>query len=119
MTDLGYHDSARICLTHSFSIRDLNSFASIELGNDCTKEEVKFIEDYLSSVQYNDYDRLIQLCDYLSFHDGPAHIEKRFVDIALRNGFTGYTLDKWRALLSIKDDFDKLCGCDIYSLILP
>lgn len=44
--------------------------------NDCASEEIKLIETFLNSTEYDDYDRLIQLCDTLSFPNGPTYVEK-------------------------------------------
>lgn len=61
--------------------------------------EAEFIQNYLACIEYNDYDRLIQLCDALSFPTGPTYIEKRLVDVALRYGFNELTIPKWEAFL--------------------
>ena len=59
----GCEDAGRVCLTHCFQSRDVReSFGE----PDCTPEEMTFIDDYLAQVEYNDYDRLIHLCDSLA-----------------------------------------------------
>ena len=60
LNDLGYADAARVCLTHSFPIPDLYVYMG---DRDCTVEELKFLEDFLATVEFDEYDRLIQLCD--------------------------------------------------------
>ena len=75
LTAVGCEDAARISMTHSFPNRDVREI----FGEwDCTPEELAFIEDYLAQVAYDDYDRLIQLCDSLAMaigflSDGEAH----------------------------------------------
>lgn len=66
---------------------------------------------------YDDYDRLIQLCDAISLPDGACIMEKRLVDVALRHGLPEFTLKKWRAFMETKEYFDELCGCNVYSLL--
>lgn len=66
---------------------------------------------------YDDYDRLIQLCDAISLPDGACIMEKRLVDVALRHGLPEFTLKKWRAFMETKKYFDELCGCNVYSLL--
>ena len=63
MTSLGYDECARICLTHSFPYKDIHSYNG---QKDCTAEETEFIKSFLDNIEYDDYDRLIQLCDALA-----------------------------------------------------
>ena len=80
---------ARVCLTHCFQSRDVReSFGE----PDCTPEEMAFIEDYLAQVEYNDYDRLIQLCDSLANATGFCLMEKRMLDVGFRYGINDHSL---------------------------
>lgn len=114
MMSLGYEESARICLTHSFPYKDIRAYNG---QNDCSEEETEFIASFINSVEYNDYDRLIQLCDAISFPDGPTYVEKRLVDVVLRRGFNELTIPKWKAFLELKTYFDEKTGTDIYKLL--
>lgn len=114
MKSLGYKDCARICLTHSFPYKDILSYNG---QNDCTAEETEFITAYLKRADYDDYDRLIQLCDALAFPDAATFIEKRLVDVVLRRGFNDLTIPKWKAFLELKEYFDDKAGKDIYKII--
>ncbi len=114
MTSLGYDDCARICLTHSFPYKNINSYNG---QIDCTAEETEFIKTFIKNTEYNDYDKLIQLCDALALPDGATYIEKRLVDVVIRRGFNDLTIPKWKAFLDLKDNFDKKTGTDIYQLI--
>lgn len=114
MTSLGYDDCARICLTHSFPYKDIRSYNG---QNDCIAEETEFIKTFIKNTVYDDYDRLIQLCDALALSDGATHIEKRLVDVVMRRGFNDLTIPKWKAFLELKDYFDRKTGTDIYKLI--
>ena len=114
MMSLGYEDSARICLTHSYPYKDVHAYNG---QNDCSEEETEFIASFINSVEYNDYDRLIQLCDAISFPDGPTYVEKRLVDVVLRRGFNELTIPKWKAFLELKAYFDEKTGTDIYKLL--
>lgn len=108
---LGYHDAARVCLTHSFPIKNVHAGAG---KWDCPPEEVAFIQSYLDEIEFDVYDRLIQLCDALALPTGVCLIEKRLVDVALRHGFNDYTLEKWKAFLEIKSGFEETLNCSIY-----
>ena len=114
MTKLHQPEIARICLTHSFPIQNINTF----IGKyDCSEEEKDFLDHYLSAVVYDDYDRLIQLCDAISLPNGACIMEKRLVDVALRHGINDLSLEKWSAFLQLKQHFDRLCRCNLYTLL--
>lgn len=110
----GYDDCARICLTHSFPLKDINSYNG---QNDCSREEFIFIRNFIENVEYDDYDKLIQLCDALSYPDAPVIIEKRLVDVAFRRGINELTIPKWHTFLALKEYFDHKIGEDIYKLL--
>ena len=56
----GYPDAARICLTHSFSTPTLENYIG---SRDIPEAQQRELEEALTSLEYDDYDRLIQLCD--------------------------------------------------------
>ncbi|MEE1282087.1 MAG: HD domain-containing protein [Acutalibacteraceae bacterium] len=114
MMSLGEKDIARICLTHSFPVKNINTFSG---KYDCSCEQIDFLQDFLKNIEYDNYDILIQLCDAISLPNGACIMEKRFVDVAIRNGITEHTIEKWKAFIKAKKQFDRLCGCDIYSLL--
>jgi hypothetical protein len=114
LIEQGFDVSARICLTHSFPLKNINSCSGV---NDCTKAESEFIQSFLDRTEYDDYDRLIQLCDALSYPTGACYIEKRLVDVTIRRGFNDFTIPKWKEFFKLKEYFDNKAGCDIYELI--
>lgn len=114
MLSKGYEDSSRICLTHSFPYKNINAYSG---QNDCSEDETRFVKAFVESTQYDDYDRLIQLCDAVAFPKSPVFIEKRLVDVVLRHGFNDYTVLKWQAIFELKDYFDKKTGRDIYKIL--
>lgn len=113
LSALGFDENARICITHSFPIKVVASYNG---NNDCTPQEVEFISDFLMNNEYDEYDKLIQLCDALALPDGICILEKRLVDVAIRNGVNEYTVEKWKAFLALKAHFDAKVGMDIYKL---
>lgn len=114
MMSLNQKEIARICLTHSYPLQDVNTF----FGKfDCTEAQKNFLSSFLKHAVYDDYDRLIQLCDAISLPNGACIMEKRFIDVALRHGLPDFTVDKWKAFLELKKYFDQLCGCNLYSLL--
>lgn len=114
MIDQGYPDSARICLTHSFPYKHILSYNG---ENDCTDEDSTFIRNFIEETVYDDYDKLIQLCDALSYPEGPHIIEKRMVDVVLRKGFNDLTIGKWKALFNLYEYFESKSKENIYGLL--
>lgn len=104
---------ARICMTHSFPGGDPMSY----IGKwDVTEEERAFVMDYITNAEMDDYDRLLQLCDALALAEGICLIEKRLVDVVIRNGVNPHLQGKWRATMEIREDFEKRMGLSVYSL---
>jgi len=114
LKEKGFHEAAKICITHSFDCKDIKS----AFGKwDCTEEEYNFVKQYLENTEYDDYDRLIQLCDALAFIDGYYLIEKRMVEATLRHGINEYTTLKWKATFEIKEYFERKMGKSVYSIL--
>ena len=114
MMSLNEPELAVICLTHSFASPNVEHY---EGKHDCSQAQKAFIKEFIEQREYDDYDRLIQLCDAISLPEGACIMEKRFVDVALRHGMQDYTTTRWRAYMELKKYFDSLCGCDIYTLL--
>ena len=109
MMSLGFDDAARICLTHSFNGHTIEGY----IGNhDTTDAETELITRELRRAQFDDYDRLIQLCDSISGAEGVMDIIDRMSDVKRRYG--GYDPEKWDANLALKDYFERKMGCDLY-----
>jgi putative nucleotidyltransferase with HDIG domain len=111
---LGFDDAARICITHSFILKDINVYRG---RWDCSTEELEFIKDFLNTTEFHAYDKLLQLCDAMAIDKGICLIEKRIVDAALRGGVNEYTVPKWKALFEVQRDFEKTIGCSIYKVL--
>ena len=114
LKEKGFDKAARICITHSFPIKDIRSEI---LKKDCSTQEFNFIGEYLASVEYDDYDRLIQLCDAVALPSGFCLVEKRLIDVALRYGVNEFSLPRWKAYLSLQEEFEKAIGQSIYKVL--
>ena len=114
MARRGYDEIARICLSHSFPCKDIREIESSWMK--LNTAETAFITKFISEAAYDEYDKLIQLCDSISLPQGVVIMEKRLMEVVLRKGFGDFTLNKWRSWFALKDYFDKLCGVNIYSL---
>ena len=114
LMSMGWSDAARINLTHSFPEADFDykDYPSYPIADLYRSKEL------LSKQAYEDYDRLIQLCDM--FFEGTTVIscQKRLKGIRRRYNLKEEqtaTLEKKAA--ENKAYFDAKCGCDIYDLL--
>jgi hypothetical protein len=113
LNEKGYKNIARVCLTHSFPYKNFDTYqGTIE----CNDSEINYIKNELERIEYNDYDKLIQLCDSLCLPEGMTIMEVRIVDVVKRYGFNKYTLNKWNSCFELKKYFDKKCKINIYEL---
>lgn len=112
MQELGYPAAARICLTHSFCIPALDVYVG---RRDVTQEQEAQLQELLTALKYDDYDRLIQLCDCLADSRGVVDMQTRMEDVKRRYGF--YPQEKWDTNLYLKAYFEAKAGKDIYALV--
>lgn len=113
LNNLGYPDAARICLTHSFPYQSIMTSSDW----DVTEEALEFVQNYIGTVTYDDYDKLLQLCDCVALSEGFCLLEVRIVDVALRYGVNDYSVKKWRAFMNLKTYFEGAIGDSIYTLL--
>lgn len=110
----GWDKAAQICISHAFMIKDIRT----SIGTfDMPSEDYKFLEKFIGSAVYDDYDRLVQLCDSLAMPTGFCILEKRFVDVTLRYGVHPSTVPRWKKILEIKGQFEEKIGCSIYEVL--
>ena len=110
----GWDEAARICMTHSFPVKDIDA----DIGKkDITDRQYDFIRDYLNNLEYDDYDKLIILCDALADANGFCILEKRFIDTTRRYGIYPFSIERWNKTYEYKDYFEKMTGRSIYMLL--
>ena len=105
MTALGYDEAARICLSHSFNTKSVKEYVG---KADVTQEEMAAIREGLDSMTYDDYDRLIQLCDAIAGTEGVMDMQARMEDVRRRYG--KYPKAKWEANLRLQGYFEEKMG---------
>ncbi|MDO4273955.1 MAG: HD domain-containing protein [Eubacteriales bacterium] len=110
----GWDKAAQICISHAFVIKDISSSIGVF---DMPDKDYKFMEQFIKDAVYDDYDRLIQLCDCLALPTGFCLLEKRLVDVALRYGTPPPTVPRWKKVLEIKDMFENKINGSIYDLL--
>lgn len=110
----GWEKAAQICISHAFMVQDISSSIGVF---DMPPEDKAFMAEFVKNAVYDDYDRLVQLCDALALPTGFCLLEKRFVDVAIRYGTPPVTVERWKTVLDIKTHFEHIIGCSIYDLL--
>ena len=109
MTKLGYDEVARVCLTHSFNDHRFDTY----IGKiDTSDEELELVKTELANISFDEYDRLIQLCDAIAGAEGVLDIEERMADVKRRYG--DFPQEKWDMNLGLKRHFEEKMGQDLY-----
>ncbi len=111
LMEKGLPEIARICLTHSFNPKE--KVQTLELDD---PEKTEFVKQFVMGTEYDDYDKLIQLADFMSGSHGITTIERRFCSVLSRHDLPE-PQKVLRKLYELKEYFDKKCGVDnIYGL---
>ena len=101
---------ARVCLTHSFN--PMNKVEDVAL-KDAGRDE--FLKSYIKKAEFDDYDKLVQLADFMAGAHGVTTIERRFCSVLWRHGLNNPREDL-KTIYEIKQYFDKKAGMDVYEL---
>ena len=112
MLEKGEPEIARICLTHSFPLPDIDAYMGKQ---DISAEDREIIVEALS-IPMDDHDRLIQLCDALSWGEGVCLIEKRLIDVIRRHGCAPLMKEKIDRQMGLFNYFQNKIGKSVYSL---
>lgn len=111
MNELGYFAVAKVCLTHSYNThRFEDDMAKI----DVEPEQVDEVKAALTGYEYDDYDRLIQLCDSIATAEGVVDVTERMTDV--KNRYGSYPQPKWDKNIELLEYFARKTGRDIYEL---
>jgi uncharacterized domain HDIG len=113
LTNLGYEDIARYCITHSYFIKNIKYAYG---KNDMTNEERDFVQNYLDSVEYDLYDKLVQIGDCMGLPEGITTLERRVMDVNLRYGIAEFTVEDWQSKFKLQSEIETLLGYSIYKV---
>lgn len=112
MKKLGYPEAARICITHSFCLQNIQDY----IGKfDVSPQELELIKTLLEGYTYDDYDLLIQLCDSVALPEGPTDLDTRMDSVAVRYGY--YPPAKRRRNYELKEYFEEKTDRNFYDII--
>lgn len=114
MMDMGYPDIARICISHTFPVRnfDFSYYPSYP------QTDLEFARSILDQIRYDDYDRLVQYCDLFLEALKIMKPADRIKNICKRYNLTNQEnryLNENAAFL--KKYFDEKCAQDTFSLL--
>lgn len=110
----GWDEVARVCLTHSFPIQDVDA----DIGKkDVTAGQYEFIRSCLNRLEYDDYDRLIILCDSLASARWVLHSGKTLCRHGKAIRPFPFTLARWNKTCEYKAYFEAMAGVPVYSLL--
>ena len=112
---LGYDECARICLTHSFPNKSFSN-----KGYSSYKPEwLEWAHKKLDKIEeYDDYDRLIQLCDMFFEGLSKVRFEERLASIRKRYALSKEQTEEQEKYTKMnKDYFDALCKEDVYKIL--
>lgn len=113
MMQKSWPELARICITHNFYEKDFDPATYPQ-----APAALLNCKNYLSAIEYDDYDKLIMLADLLNDMGKNCTIDYRFASLASRYPIQQETVDRFSAILKgYYDYFSSLCGTDIYQLL--
>ena len=114
MKQMGFPDVARVCLTHSFYSSDFNK----ENYKNYSSKDLDWAKEKLKNIIFDDYDKLVQLCDMFFEGLNKVTFEKRFEGIMKRHNLSFENITNlYYYAEENKKYFDKKCGTDIYKLL--
>lgn len=113
MTAMGYDEVARICLTHTFPNPNFEVTEYVY-----PQQEILRAKSLISTMQYDDYDKLIQLSDALVRSYKNTTLRNRLIYVQEKYGISTRAMQKkYREALRLKRYFDKKCQDDIYNIL--
>jgi putative nucleotidyltransferase with HDIG domain len=112
MKSEGLNKAANICMTHSFPLKRFNEMSEVLFFNN--EDDIKFTKNFLSDVEFDIYDEIIQMADGVGRHNGFCSVEERFNDVAIR--YNQPDIKKEAGVyLKLKNKLEKELGISIYN----
>jgi putative nucleotidyltransferase with HDIG domain len=109
-----WDEVADICLTHSYPTKNIYQ----DIGRmDISPDDQNEMEQFISNRNYDDYDKLIILCDSLALPDRLCVLEQRFVDTTMRYGVFPFTVLRWTSTYELKKYFELKMNCSLYEIL--
>lgn len=114
LTFLGLEHHARISITHCYTLKNMEQYRHMD---DFTFHERNFVGDFIHDCEYDDYDRLVQLCDFLGLPDRICRVQDRIDDILSRNPDASPAhLENMKYKHELQRHFEQLMGMSLEDL---
>lgn len=94
---------ARIAISHNFVIKEINSYHD---QMNISEKQKNLIENYLYKIEYNDYDKLIQVLDN-SIEENYIGIEEKSKIILEKYGYNKFHKEKIEKLKGLREYFEQ------------
>lgn len=101
---------AKTTITHLYILKDGSNLGNQE--KELEEEEYKFIKNYLKNIEYDDYDKLIQISDLIGGAE-IQRIEERMFSVFCRYDIIN-NMAFCQQIQNLKDYFEKKIGMSIY-----
>ena len=114
-----FPELAKICITHTFA-KDKKIRKNEFPDNEFKEKDIQKVREILEKLEYNDYDLLIRLCDFMSTGKTiySSTIDDRLLDLQQRYNMKQTEYDNLKKeLYAIKKYFDLKLGYDLYELL--
>lgn len=112
--NLGYEQEARICLTHSFYNKKLVKKILCSKGGRFTRNEIKFISNYINKSEFDMYDKIVQVADNMGGINGIMTIERKRIEIILKEGLSDITEESLKGIYNVQNEIELKLNHSIY-----
>ncbi|HNR64361.1 MAG TPA: HD domain-containing protein [Thermotogota bacterium] len=112
LSELGYSDLARYCITHAFPGKRLIAHTRW----DFSAGQLEFVRSYLDRIEYDLTDKIIQIADFMATAYGPMVMEVRLMETALRNSINEKVFDFWQECFRVRAEIDRAVGGNVNDL---
>lgn len=112
--NLGYENEARVCLTHSFYDKKLVKKILYNKGAGFTRDEIRFIISYINKREFDMYDKIVQLADNMGGTNGIMTVERKRMEIILKEGISDVTEVSLRGIFNIQNEIELKLNHSIY-----
>jgi len=116
LEEQGYKEEARVCLTHTFYSRNLVKPNLTKANTNLTRNEIKFISDYINKNGFNIYDKILQIADNMGSATGINTVERRRTESMLRYGITDVSEKNLREIFKVQKEIEDKLGFSIYKI---
>ncbi len=117
LTEMGFPDIGRFCITHGALIKTDKISYLEDPNTDLSNDDKKLCIEFLKSIEYNDYDKIIQLADCMAVKEGYVILEQRILDLIRRRGNPSYWSNYFKDIYKLKKEIEEKINKSVYKVI--